>query len=98
MTRCLSQGGLYLWEAVQMEVDTTTIHMLLSEVVTGLFQWISMSLAVHQQLRPCFMDFCSYKRRLAGERISFIGGPSEAHSASIPSTWLQYGKKIIGVL
>ena len=77
MIKCRSPGGWYPWEAVQMEVDTTTTHTLLSEVVTGSFQWTSMYLAAHQLPRRCCTDFSSYRRKSTGARISSTGGPSE---------------------
>ncbi len=79
MTKCLSLGGLSLWEAVLTEVDTTTILTQLFEDVTGLFLLTYMFQAVLQLLRLYYMDSSSCRRRSIGARTSSCGGQSEVN-------------------
>lgn len=77
MTRCLSLAGSFPWAAVLMVGDTITTRTQLFVAVTGSFLLTSMSLDAHPLLRPYSMVFSSSRRKSTGERISFIGGPSE---------------------
>jgi len=49
--RCLSLAGLFQWDLVPMEVDTTTTRTRLSVDVIALSQLISTSQDAHQHLR-----------------------------------------------
>ena len=68
-----------------MAVDTTTTHILLSGVVTGLYLLTYMFLVALPLLKLYCMDYFSYRRRSIGERISSTGGPSKSLAVMLGS-------------
>ena len=87
--RCQSQGGCSVWDPVQMEVATITIHTLLSEAVIELYQLTFTFQDAHQQPRVSCMACFSYRRRLLGPKRLRSGSRSNHNQLIINETRIQ---------